>query len=53
MNTAMAPAATQAPAPAPAPDPAAALSSLADLHERGAITDAEYEAKKAELLARM
>jgi len=48
-------AAAMAPAPAPvaAADPAAALSSLADLHDRGAITDAEYEAKKAELLARM
>ena len=50
-----APAPAQAPAPATAAaiDPATALSSLADLHDRGAITDAEYEAKKAELLARM
>jgi hypothetical protein len=34
-------------------DAAAALASLADLHDRGAITDAEFEAKKADLLARM
>ena len=30
-----------------------ALGRLADLHDRGAITDAEFEAKKAELLTRM
>jgi uncharacterized membrane protein YdbT with pleckstrin-like domain len=30
-----------------------ALDRLADLHERGALTDAEFEAKKTELLARM
>ena len=40
------------PAATPA-DPAAALSSLADLRDRGAITPEEYEAKKSELLARM
>ncbi len=34
-------------------DSAAALASLADLHDRGAITDAEYDAKKTEILARM
>ena len=34
-------------------DPAAALSSLADLRDRGAITAEEYETKKAEILARM
>ena len=34
-------------------DAAAALASLADLHDRGAVTDAEFEAKKAEILARM
>jgi uncharacterized membrane protein YdbT with pleckstrin-like domain len=40
-------------APAAATDPMAALNSLADLRDRGAITPEEYEAKKAELLARM
>jgi uncharacterized membrane protein YdbT with pleckstrin-like domain len=40
-------------APAAATDPMAALNSLADLRDRGAITPVEYEAKKAELLARM
>ncbi len=44
--------ATAAPVVAPA-DPVAALASLADLRDRGAITAEEYEAKKAELLARM
>lgn len=40
-----------APAAAPAPaDPYAALSSLADLRDRGAITDAEFEAEKAKVL---
>lgn len=34
-------------------DAAAALHSLSDLHDRGAVTDAEFEAKKRELLARM
>jgi hypothetical protein len=51
-----------APAPAAAPGPSAAMSSadaatalasLADLRDRGAITAEEYEAKKADLLARM
>jgi uncharacterized membrane protein YdbT with pleckstrin-like domain len=44
-----------APAPpvAPTSDPATALASLADLRDRGAITNEEFEAKKAELLARM
>jgi hypothetical protein len=31
-------------------DPLERLERLADLHERGALTDAEFEAKKAELL---
>jgi hypothetical protein len=62
-STAQAPVAGEAkPAPAAAPpaapaagatDPAAALSSLADLRDRGAITAQEYETKKAEILARM
>lgn len=51
-----------APAPAAAPAPSAAMSSadaatalasLADLRDRGAITAEEFEAKKADLLARM
>lgn len=45
-----APAATPAPAP---PDVADQLHKLADLRDRGAITDDEYNAKKAELLDRM
>jgi uncharacterized membrane protein YdbT with pleckstrin-like domain len=51
MTPAAAPAAAVAPA-APV-DPMAALNGLADLRDRGAITPEEYEAKKAELLARM
>jgi len=52
---AAAPAATapQAPPAASAVESADALSRLADLHDRGAITDEEYEAKKAEILGRM
>lgn len=38
---------------APVSDPAAALASLADLRDRGAITNEEFEAKKVELLARI
>ena len=34
-------------------DAAASLQRLADLHARGVITDAEFEAKKAELLGRI
>jgi uncharacterized membrane protein YdbT with pleckstrin-like domain len=49
---AAAPVMAAAAAPA-ASDPAAALSSLADLRDRGAITAEEFEAKKAEILARM
>ncbi len=40
-------------APATATDAADALVRLADLRDRGAITPEDYEAKKAELLARM
>ncbi len=48
------PAATPVAALAASPsDEADALARLADLHERGAITDAEFEAKKTEILARM
>ena len=51
-----APAASAAPAGPPAmtsAEAAAAIASLADLRDRGAITPEEFEAKKAELLARM
>jgi hypothetical protein len=52
------------PAPAPAPEPApggsgdpaaivAAIESLAGLHQRGILSDDEFAAKKAELLARL
>jgi uncharacterized membrane protein YdbT with pleckstrin-like domain len=45
---------TAATAPAMTSTEAAdALDRLADLHARGALTDAEFEAKKTELLARM
>jgi hypothetical protein len=60
-------AASPRPAPAHAPQPAPAASSsahpahdvigiierLADLHARGVLTDQEFQAKKAELLARL
>jgi uncharacterized membrane protein YdbT with pleckstrin-like domain len=46
--------AASTPAKSSAPDEAAAtLSKLADLRDKGAITPAEYESKKAELLGRM
>jgi hypothetical protein len=57
-----APAAAAAAAPVSAPAPAAGpssaelaalLSSLADLRDKGAITSEEFEAKKADILARM
>ena len=59
-----APAEPPPPAPAPAPatppppqmtadDVTRTLASLADLHERGAISTEEYEAKKADLLRRL
>jgi hypothetical protein len=35
----------------PAPDPMAQLNELADLHDRGALTDEEFSAQKAKLLA--
>jgi hypothetical protein len=43
----------QPPVTAPTPDPAAtadALTKLADLHDRGALTDAEFQAQKNKLL---
>ena len=56
-----APAVRSGPAPPPASPPATSspaeildvLARLADLRDRGAITPAEYEAKKAELVARL
>jgi len=39
------------PAPAPAPDPIAQLKDLADLKSQGILTDAEFEAQKAKILA--
>jgi hypothetical protein len=53
------PAAAPSPSPAPSSPPMSAdevtrtLASLADLHERGAISTEEYEAKKADLLRRL
>jgi Flp pilus assembly protein TadB len=38
--------------PPPSPDPLEAIARLADLRDRGAITSAEFDAKKSELLAR-
>jgi hypothetical protein len=46
-------AAAAAPASEDADDVTKTLASLAELRDRGAITPAEYEAKKAELLARL
>lgn len=42
-----------APAPAQAPDIAGQLAQLGQLRDTGVLTAAEFEAKKAELLARM
>ena len=39
------------PAPAPAPDPIAQLKELADLKAQGILTEAEFEAQKAKILA--
>ncbi len=39
------------PAPAPAPDPIAQLKELAELKNQGILTDAEFEAQKAKILA--
>lgn len=39
--------------PAPEPDFAAVIEKLADLHARGLLTDEEFGAKKAEILARL
>jgi hypothetical protein len=40
-----------APAPAPAPDPIAQLKQLGELHTQGVLTDAEFDAQKAKILA--
>jgi len=39
------------PAPAPAPDVVMQLKELADLRTQGILTDAEFEAQKAKILA--
>jgi hypothetical protein len=41
-----------APAPAPAPDMVAQLKSLAELRDQGILTDEEFAAQKAKILAR-
>jgi hypothetical protein len=38
-------------APAPAPDPIAQLKELAELRQQGVLTDEEFAAQKAKLLA--
>ena len=40
-----------APAPEPAADPYAQLKELAELKEQGVLTDAEFQAQKAKILA--
>lgn len=41
------------PAPAPSNDVAAQLGDLKKLHEMGVLTDAEYEAKRAEVISKL
>ena len=41
----------QAPAAAPAPDPIRQLKDLAALHDQGVLTDEEFAAQKAKILA--
>ncbi len=41
----------QQPAPAPAADPIAQLKDLAELKSQGILTEAEFEAQKAKILA--
>ncbi|WP_374460767.1 SHOCT domain-containing protein [Microbacterium sp.] len=48
-----APSATPSPAPAAAPDLTAQLQQLASLRDAGILTEEEFAAKKAEILARM
>ncbi|MFG1790355.1 PH domain-containing protein [Nocardia sp. NPDC049149] len=52
-TTQPAPALAPAPAPAPAPNIADQIRQLADLHASGILTDAEFAAKKQDLLNRM
>ena len=40
-----------APAAAPAPDPVSQLKGLADLKSQGILTEAEFQAQKAKILA--
>jgi hypothetical protein len=40
-----------APAPAAAPDPIAQLKELGELHSQGVLTDEEFAAEKAKILA--
>ena len=47
------PQATPVPAAMTSDDVTKALAQLADLRDRGAVTPEEYEAKKAQLLARL
>ena len=48
------PVAAQAPAPAPSPiDPMEQLTKLGELRDAGVLTDDEFNAKKAEILARL
>jgi len=47
----VAPAPAAAPAPAPAVDPIAQLKDLAQLHDQGVLTDDEFAAQKAKILA--
>jgi hypothetical protein len=50
-QAAMGAAAQQAPAPTAAPDPVAQLEGLAKLKEQGLLTDEEFAAEKAKILA--
>jgi len=45
------PAPAPAPAPAAAPDPIAQLKQLGELHSQGILTDEEFAAQKAKILA--
>jgi hypothetical protein len=45
------PAYEEQPAPAPAPDPIEQLKQVAALHSQGVLTDEEFAAQKAKLLA--
>ncbi|MBK1661024.1 SHOCT domain-containing protein [Paracraurococcus ruber] len=47
------PAAAPMPAPTGGEHPLSVLATLGELHQRGILTDAEFAAKKAELLARL